>query len=160
VASVRRARLLGLLALTPGLALACGGQVSVSDNDAATASNDAATGGNDGATGNNDSAAGSSSGADGSPSTDAPAQTAGCTAGPGKYQTTSGGCEIEITESCSGGTSYGVTCSCPAATCTCSESSGMSGGSGGRVAFSGCANVCQGETNANIYAACGFPAPQ
>jgi len=86
-----------------------------------------------------------------------------CTSeGGGRLAAVDGGCGGAFTaESCSDGTQYYVQCTCPGATCTCSEQSGQGGGSsGGGVPFGGCAQACSGSTFvALMYQACGFPVP-
>jgi hypothetical protein len=75
--------------------------------------------------------------------------------------TMEGICEVGIAETCSDGTTYGVKCSCPAATCFCTESSANSGGSGGPVPFAaGCVVHCAAASIPIAYEACGFPLPQ
>jgi hypothetical protein len=72
-----------------------------------------------------------------------------------------GTCSVQAIESCSDGTTYSVSCSCPDATCACTQSGQSSGSSGGPFPFSGCANNCDPNTNFHLlYEACGFPLPQ
>ncbi len=68
-----------------------------------------------------------------------------------------GSCEVQSTETCSDGATYHVVCSCPAARCTCSESSGQSGSPGGGMPFSGCAASCSSPLFDLAYESCGFP---
>jgi hypothetical protein len=71
-----------------------------------------------------------------------------------------GPCTVEANESCSDGTTYNVTCSCPAATCACTQSGPNGGSSGGPFPFSGCADSCGPNTDFHLlYEACGFPLP-
>jgi hypothetical protein len=80
-----------------------------------------------------------------------------CMAGSGTVSVGSNGsCSVSLSETC-GGTSYSVSCSCPAATCSCTEmSSGTGGGSTG-LSYDGCASTCGDSRYAWI--ACGFPIP-
>ena len=68
--------------------------------------------------------------------------TVTCTGESGGGSSSSSGsgpvCSLQLTESCSDGTNYSVTCSCPVATCNCSESSPNSGSSGSGIPFGGC----------------------
>ena len=69
-------------------------------------------------------------------------------------------CTVEASESCSDGTTYSATCSCPEATCYCTQSGTSGGSSGGPYPFSGCANGCASKADLQlIYEACGFPSP-
>ena len=61
-----------------------------------------------------------------------------------------GSCEVKSVETCSNGTTYAVECSCPAATCICSESSGQGGSSGGGIPFTGCTGTCVFPSSLNL----------
>jgi hypothetical protein len=80
-----------------------------------------------------------------------------CSLGTSGVQGGGGSCEVHSTESCSDGKTYDVACSCPAATCACSESSGQSGSSGGGIPFSGCTANCAPSSIDLAYESCGFP---
>jgi hypothetical protein len=84
------------------------------------------------------------------------------TGGGGGGSPDGGSCDLESTAKCSDGTTYDVKCSCPAATCFCSETFGQGGGgsSSGGTMFAGCAESCSPGTVALAYQACGFPIPQ
>ena len=106
---------------------------------------------------------GSGGGPDGASSPDvlteaSPKREAGgggtCNQGPGSGSSGQGACEIQLSETCSDGTTYQVDCSCPSGTCSCSEMSGMSGSGGGGIPFAGCPS-CPSVVQA--YEACGFP---
>jgi hypothetical protein len=71
-----------------------------------------------------------------------------------------GTCSVQVSESCSDGTNYGVTCTCPGAACTCSEMSAHSAASFPGAPFKGCAAGCSTSTLTLAYEACGFPLPQ
>ena len=77
-----------------------------------------------------------------------------CNQGPSGGSSGQGACEIQLTETCSDGTTYQVDCSCPSGTCSCSEMSGMSGSGGSGFPFTGCP-TCPGVDQA--WNACGFP---
>jgi hypothetical protein len=69
-----------------------------------------------------------------------------------------GSCEVKSSETCSDGMTYAAECSCPAATCSCSESSGQGGSSGGGIPFTGCTGTCSFTLSVELaYEACGFP---
>jgi hypothetical protein len=103
-------------------------------------------------------APGSTGGGGGSPG-DAGSSGSGatCTSGTGGGSGGGGSYTLQASETSSDGTTYQVSCDCPAATCTCAESSGQSGGSGGGVAFSACAEDCNLASVSAAYEACGFP---
>ncbi len=67
----------------------------------------------------------------------------------------SGACNFIDNETC-GGMTYTVQCSCPSATCYCSQYGGSGGSSSGPVPFAGCADQCLGSIGL-AYQACGFP---
>jgi len=150
---MRLTNLLGLLTLTPSLALACGGEVVLAGSD----------GGGPDSGGSSGGGSGGSSGADSSTTMDAvarPETGITCAQGPGSGSGGSGSCEISSQETCSDGTTYIVSCSCPVATCSCSEASGNGGGSSGAgVTFTGCPQQCSSASLSLAYAACGFPVP-
>jgi hypothetical protein len=71
-------------------------------------------------------------------------------------------CMLQAFESCSDGTTYNVSCSCPQATCTCTQAGPSGGSSGGPYPFSGCATGCDQVTTgdfSSLYEACHFPLP-
>jgi hypothetical protein len=79
-----------------------------------------------------------------------------CT-GVGSSSGSGNGCQITGQQSCTDGTSYSVSCECPAGTCTCEETfqnGNMGGGSSGGASFSTCP-VC--PTEQQIWSLCGFP---
>ena len=86
-----------------------------------------------------------------------PDASPGCveTGGGGSFG--SGGCNVTLSETC-GGASYTAVCSCPRGSCVCF------GDTTTVIQFNGCP-YCPGDpitsqgtpTNADIYAACGFP---
>jgi len=140
-------------------AVACGGKAfdeSIGDGASAGDSRD----GSHVADSSGGGSGGDGSGADGSSdSSDDAALESGTTdapdeAGPACVDTggsggsgSGGGCDISVSEMC-GTTSYMVDCSCPAATCTCT------GSSGGVLTFMGCPS-CPTATQA--YDVCGYP---
>jgi hypothetical protein len=106
---------------------------------------------------------GSSSGADAMVTAEVGPGTVTCKGSPSTAGGSSSGCNVGAAEECSDGSYYAVSCSCPAATCQCSETfSGGNGGgggsSGGNIPYSGCASMCMDLSLA--YTSCGFPVPQ
>ena len=81
-----------------------------------------------------------------------------CNQGPSGGSSSGGACEIQLTENCSDGSQYSVDCQCtagsPTGTCSCAETDGMGGGSGGGNSFPGCP-ICPDPAAA--WKACGFP---
>jgi len=133
-----------LLALGGVLVLACGGKTvgSGAETDGGTSSHDSG--------GSVDAPSGQ----------DAPSTTADAGPLPPACDTVStvgsgsnGGCEIQVSKSCSDGTSYAADCSCETHTCMCAETLGMAGGSsGGNIPFAGCPMCEPGPA----LDACGF----
>jgi|HubBroStandDraft_6_1064221.scaffolds.fasta_scaffold691321_2 hypothetical protein len=80
-----------------------------------------------------------------------------CSLGTSGVQGDVGSCDVESAETCSDGMTYDVVCSCPAATCTCSQSSAQSGPSGGDARFIGCTARCGAPSIDLAYESCGFP---
>jgi hypothetical protein len=79
-----------------------------------------------------------------------------CAAGPGSVTSSGGSCSVMVSEKC-GGTTYQASCSCPAATCSCSQMSGGTGSGTTGLHYSGCSSSCGDESFA--WTACGFPIP-
>jgi hypothetical protein len=84
-----------------------------------------------------------------------------CKQGPGSGWFGSNGCNsVQTNESCSDGTTYNATCTCPDAVCTCNQSGPSGGSSSGGHPFSGCKFACNAPGITAAYEACGFPLPQ
>jgi hypothetical protein len=79
-----------------------------------------------------------------------------CVPGTSSISTSGGSCSVMVSETC-GGTTYQASCSCPAATCSCSEMTGGSGSGTTGLHYSGCSSSCGNEMFA--WTACGFPIP-
>jgi hypothetical protein len=93
-------------------------------------------------------------------STDGPTTTveAGVTCSPGTSSGSGGSggsCTTSVSETCSNGFSYKVSCSCPKAKCDCASMSGSSGGGAVGVSYAGCSSMCSDDSAA--WEACGFP---
>jgi hypothetical protein len=161
-ATVWRMDLPGLRAsflLTAAPVLSCGGQVAginadagspVSTENPGNPAFDASSPGTPASPGNPGSTPDAST-------TTTPGVT--CKQGPGTSGGSSGGgsCSLSLSESCTDGTTYNVSCTCPGGSCSCSEFSPQGGGSGGGGTFAGCADNCSPATIALAYKACGFP---
>jgi len=141
-----------LFALGAGVLLACGGKTAGSGDET-----DGGTSGHDGSSGGSDAPSGSDSPfvqQEASSNTDTGGPFVVCNQGPASGSGGQGSCEIQISETCSDGTTYSADCQCPSGTCSCSEMSGMSGSGGGGIPFTGCPS-CPSASAA--WTACGFP---
>jgi hypothetical protein len=151
---------LTLLAAT--LALACGGEVAGIDPDAGASSDDESAPPSHDAS-SKDAPSKDTSAPDVPPfvgqDTGAAVPKITCTLGGsgGSGSVGGGTCNIQASETCSDGMTYTTNCSCPAATCFCSESSANGGSSSGGIPFSGCADNCSPDSIPLTYEACGFP---
>ncbi len=135
--------MLGAVAL-----LACGGKTDGSDGDGGSPGADGGAG--------SDAASGADSPLghkEASTGYDAGPLPVVCDMGPGSGSGGQGGCDINVSESCSDGTTYQVSCSCPSAACSCMETSGMSGSGGDGIPYTGCPSC----SVAAAFTACGFP---
>jgi hypothetical protein len=142
------------------LAVACGGKVGSIEGDGGSTHGDDASGGPDGpSVGPGNPIPLDASPTPGDDETDASPSSVFCTQGPGSGGggSSSGSgpvCSLQLTETCSDGTSYAVICSCPVGTCNCTESAANSGSSGSGIPFGGCPGC--GDPD-QAWAACGFP---
>jgi hypothetical protein len=135
-----------LVVLTQGLALACGGEIAASGDDAGTHGMDIGSGDESATT------------ADDSSTTDAPTNVVACTMGAGNAAAgPNGACSIVSQESCSDGAHYTATCSCPAATCACDQASPTHSSARIGVAYPYCSQNCRDPVLG--FEACGFPMP-
>jgi hypothetical protein len=128
--------------------LACGGKTEGSEGDGGSPGPDGSAG--------SDSASGADSPVfhkEASTGFDAGPPPIVCEMGPGSGSGGQSSCSVQASETCSDGTTYQVDCSCPSGTCTCMQTSGMSGSGGDGIPFSGCPSCTIGEA----FAACGFP---
>ena len=154
-----------VVAMTPKILLALGGVLLLACGGKTDGTGTETDGGNAGHDGSSSGADSPSSGFDsaGFPDIGLVGETSGptgivCNQGPSAGSSSSGGCEIQMTENCSDGSQYSVDCQCQAGsamgTCSCAETNGMSGGSGGGTSFGGCP-VCPPPGEA--WKLCGFP---
>jgi hypothetical protein len=141
------------------VALACGGKVD--GGDTGDGGTHGSSSGGTGSSGGSDSGA-SSGGSDAASGVDSPfvgptpdaGTTIVCQQQGGGGSGGQGSCDAQETETCSDGMTYTVDCSCPNATCTCSESGANGGSSGGGIPFGTCPSCPDPDS---IWDYCGFP---
>jgi hypothetical protein len=68
-------------------------------------------------------------------------------------------CYQTVTETCDDGNAYTVSCTCPAATCSCARGPGDAGRIFATTPYAGCPTTCAdgGSSTAAMFAGCGVP---
>lgn len=66
-------------------------------------------------------------------------------------------CHQTVTETCDDGNAYTVSCTCPAATCSCARGPGDAGRIFATTPYAGCPTACADASAAAMFAGCGVP---